>query len=228
VGLILTLARFKPHNLDIFMQETEVMKTLIACYSQQGHTHLLAESIAKGASEVRDAVVEVKRIPEILSHNEIERKGASEFQKIFSKIPICTLEDLAESDSIFLGAPTYLGNMCAQMQQFLSSLGRLWREDALVGKVGSAFTSSASQHGGQEAALLHVHATMFHLGMIVVGLPYTFKGQKRIDEITGGTPYGVTTISGQRGERKPSQNELEAARFQGRHVAKIGSKLCRK
>jgi len=118
--------------------------------------------------------------------------------------------------------------MCSEMQHFLNSLGKLWRDGTLVGKVGSAFTSSGSQHGGQEASLLSVHKTMLHLGMIVVGLPYTFKGQLRIDEITGGSPYGATTIAGQKGERMPSKNELEAAKFQGEHVASIAAKLARK
>jgi len=203
------------------------MNVLIAHYSMLGHTNRLAEAIMQGAKS-EGATVFLMRIPEILTEEDIKQKGVSEFQKSFKEIPICTQDSLIEADAIILGAPTYLGNMCAQMQYFLNSLGKLWRDGALVGKVGSAFTSSGSQHGGQEAALLSVHTTMLHLGMIVVGLPYTFQGQMRIDEITGGTPYGATTIAGQKGERMPSENELDAARFQGKHVASIAAKLGKK
>jgi NAD(P)H dehydrogenase (quinone) len=192
-----------------------------------GHTNRLAEAIMQGAKD-EGATVFLMRIPEILMQEDNKQRGASEFQKSLKEIPICTPDSLIEADAIILGAPTYLGNMCAQMQYFLNSLGKLWRDGALVGKVGSAFTSSGSQHGGQEAALLSVHTTMLHLGMIVVGLPYTFQGQLRIDEITGGTPYGATTIAGQKGERMPSENELAAARFQGKHVASIAAKLGKK
>ncbi len=201
------------------------MKTLIVHYTLFGHTHFLAEAIEKGAAEVEGGVVEMRRVPEILNWEEIERMGASQFQKSFINIPICSMEDLRSADAVFFGAPTCLGNMCLQMQQFLNSLGELWKDGSLVGKLGSAFTSSASQHGGQEAALISMHTAMLHLGMIIVGLPYTFKGQMRIDEITGSTFYGATTITGQHGERKPSENELAAARFQGKHVATIASKL---
>jgi NAD(P)H dehydrogenase (quinone) len=203
------------------------MNVLIAHYSMLGHTYRLAEAIMQGAKD-EGATVFLMRIPEILMQEDNKQRGASEFQKSLKEIPICTPDSLIEADAIILGAPTYLGNMCAQMQYFLNSLGKLWRDGALVGKVGSAFTSSGSQHGGQEAALLSVHTTMLHLGMIVVGLPYTFQGQLRIDEITGGTPYGATTIAGQKGERMPSENELAAARFQGKHVASIAAKLGKK
>jgi NAD(P)H dehydrogenase (quinone) len=203
------------------------MKALIVHYTLFGHTHFLAEAIEKGAAEVDGAVVEMRRVPETLSWEEIERKDAGRFQESFQKIPICSIEDLKSADVIFFGAPTYLGSMCAQMQQFLDSLGTLWKEGTLVGKVGSAFTASASQHGGQEMALIGIHVAMLHLGMLVVGLPYTFQGQMRIDEITGGSPYGSTTITGQNGERKPSQNELEAAYFQGKHATMIASKLAK-
>jgi NAD(P)H dehydrogenase (quinone) len=204
------------------------MKVLIAHYSLLGHTNRLAEAVMQGAKEIEGAEVKLMRVPEILAEEEIKRRGAGDFRKSFEKIPICSSDDVASADAIILGAPTYLGNMCAQMQHFLNSLGKLWRDDVLVGKVGSAFTSSGSQHGGQEAALLSVHTTMLHLGMVVAGLPYTYKGQLRIDEITGGTPYGATTIAGPKGERMPSENELAAARFQGKHVASIAARLGRK
>ena len=203
------------------------MKVLIVHYTLSGHTHFLAEEIEKGAQEVENAIVKMRRVPETLSIEEIERKGAGKFQKSFMTIPVCTMDDLREADAIFCGAPTYLGHMCSQMQQFLESAGVLWKERALVGKVGSAFTSSASQHGGPEIALLGIHVAMLHIGMITVGLPYSFQGQTRIDEITGVTPFGVATITGQRGERKPSKNELEAAHFQGEHVTRIASKLAK-
>ena len=204
------------------------MNILIVHYSLFGHTHFLAEAIEIGAREIENAVVEMRRVPEYLSLGEIERKGAGEFQKSFMTIPLCTMGDLRNADAIFFGAPTYLGCMCTQMQQFLESMSSLWMERALVGEVGSAFTSSASQHGGKEVALLSIHAAMLHLGMIVVGLPYTFQEQLRIDEINGVTPFGAATITGQKGERKPSEIELAAARFQGNHVAAIASKLTRR
>ena len=204
------------------------MKVLVAHYSLLGHTNRLAEAVMHGAKEINGAEVKLMRIPEILSEEERRRRGSGDFSKSFEIIPVCSQNDVAMADAIIIGAPTYLGNMCAQMQLFLNSLGKLWRDGTLVGKVGSAFTSSGSQHGGQEAALLSVHTTMLHMGMIVVGLPYTFHGQLRIDEITGGTPYGATTIAGQKGERMPSENELAAARFQGKHVASIAAKLEKK
>lgn len=204
------------------------MKVLIAHYSLLGHTNRLAQAVMQGAEEVEGAEVKLVRVPEIMAEEETGSVLSGEFRKYFKNLPICRPGDLSTADAIILGAPTYLGNMCAQMQYFLNSLGKLWRDGSLVGKVGSAFTSSASQHGGQEAALLSVHTTMLHLGLIVVGLPYTFQGQLRMDEITGGTPYGATTIAGQKGERMPSENELAAARFQGRHVAAIAAKLSQK
>jgi NAD(P)H dehydrogenase (quinone) len=201
------------------------MRVLIVHYTLYGHTHFLAEAIEQGVQEIKGAIVEMRRIPEVLSEVEMERKGDTEFQKSFMTIPLCTMDDLRRADAIILGAPTYVGGICTQMQQFLESASSLWSEGALIGKVGSAFTSAASQHGGQEVALLSIHASMLHLGMIAVGLPHTFWEQARIDEINGVTPFGAATITGQRGERKPSDTELAAARFQGRHVATIASKL---
>jgi NAD(P)H dehydrogenase (quinone) len=203
------------------------MKVLIVYYSVYGHIHRMAEAVAQGAKEVKGAEVEMRRVPETLPDEILKQIGALEAQKIFAHVPICTVEELASADAIIFGTPTRFGNMCGQMRQFLDATGPLWAKGALVGKVGSVFTSSGTQHGGQESTILSFHITLLHLGMIVVGLPYTFQGQSRIDEITGGSPYGASTIAGPKGERLPSENELAAARFQGKHVAMIASKLVR-
>jgi len=142
--------------------------------------------------------------------------------------PLCKVEELATADAVIFGTPTRFGNMCGQMRQFLDATGQLWAKGALVGKAGSVFVSSATQHGGQESTILSFHITLLHQGFVVVGLPYTFQGQSRNDEITGGSPYGASTIAGAQGERWPTENELAAARFQGKHVATIASKLSRK
>lgn len=201
------------------------MKILILFYSMYGHIYKMAEAVAKGVEEVENAKAILRRVPETLSEDVLNKMKASEAQKIFSHIPVCTLDELASADAVIFGTPTRFGNMCGQMRQFLDSTGQLWAQAALVGKVGSVFTSSNTQHGGQESTILSFYNTLLHHGMIIVGLPYTFQGQMRIDEITGGSPYGASTIAGPKGERMPSENELEAARFQGRHVAKIASKL---
>jgi NAD(P)H dehydrogenase (quinone) len=190
-----------------------------------GHVHRLAEAVAEGAKEIEGAEVEMRRVPETLSTEILVKMGASEAQKSFAHVPICTVDELASADAIIFGTPTRFGNMCGQMRQFLDATGQLWAKGKLVGKVGSVFTSSATQHGGQESTILSFHITLLHHGMIVVGLPYTFQGQMRIDEMTGGSPYGVSTIAGGQGERMPSENELAGARFQGKHVAMIASKV---
>lgn len=203
------------------------MKVLIVYYSVYGHIHRMAEAVAQGATEVKGAEVVMRRVPETLPDEILKQIGALEAQKAFSHVPICAVEELASADAIIFGTPTRFGNMCGQMRQFLDATGPLWAKGALVGKVGSVFTSSNTQHGGQESTILSFHFTLLHLGMVVVGLPYTFQGQSRIDEITGGSPYGASTIAGPKGERLPSENELAAARFQGKHVATIASKLTR-
>jgi NAD(P)H dehydrogenase (quinone) len=201
------------------------MKILIVYYSMYGHVLRLAEAVAEGAREVTGAEVELRRVPETLPEDVLKKMGALEPQKAFAHIPVCEVDELASADAIIFGTPTRFGNMCGQMRQFLDATGQLWAKGALVGKVGSVFTSSATQHGGQESTLLSFHITLLHQGMIVVGLPYSFQGQMRIDEITGGSPYGASTIAGGQGERMPSENELAAARFQGKHVATIAFKL---
>ena len=201
------------------------MKVLIVYYSMYGHIHKMAEAVAEGAGEVNGAVVEMRRVPETLPESVLGQMGALETQKQLAHVPVCSVEELSSADAIIFGTPTRFGNMCGQMRQFLDATGQLWAEGALVGKVGSVFASSATQHGGQESTILSFHITLLHQGMIVVGLPYAFQGQMRIDEITGGSPYGASTIAGGKGERMPSENELAAARFQGKHVATIAARL---
>jgi len=201
------------------------MKVLIPFYSLYGHVYKMAQAVAEGAAQVKGAKVELRRVPETLPNEVIEKMGAVEAQKALADIPVCTVDDLRDADAIIFGTPTRFGNMCGQMRQFLDATGSLWVSGALVGKVGSVFTSSNTQHGGQETTITSFHLTLFHLGMVVVGLPYAFQGQMRMDEITGGSPYGASTIAGAAGERQPSDNELDAARFQGKHVATIATKL---
>jgi NAD(P)H dehydrogenase (quinone) len=203
------------------------MKIYVVFYSMYGHVHKMAEAVAEGAKEVTGAVVVLRRVPETLPQEVLRKMGAVEAQKAFAHVPVCTVDELKEADAILFGTPTRFGNMCGQMRQFLDATGRLWTQGALVGKVGSVFASSNTQHGGQESTILSFHITLLHQGMILVGLPYAFEGQKRIDEITGGSPYGASTIAGAKGERTPSANELAAARFQGRHVASIAAKVAK-
>lgn len=201
------------------------MKLLVVFYSTYGHIYRMAEAVAEGAREVAGVEVVIKRVPETLSPEVLAKQGATEAQKVFAHVPVATVADLAEADAIVFGTPTRFGNMIGQMRQFLDATGGLWAKGALVGKVGSVFTSSATQHGGQESTILGFHVTLLHHGMVVVGLPYAFQGQTRMDELTGGSPYGASTIVGGSGERWPSANELDGARYQGRHVAQIAKKL---
>ena len=201
------------------------MKVLIVYYSTYGHVHTMAEAVAKGVREISGAEAVLRRVPETLPDDVLEKMGATDAQKAFAHVPNCTVDELTQADAVIFGTPTRFGNMCGQMRQFLDATGQLWAQGALVGKVGSVFTSTATQHGGQESTLLSFHITLLHHGFVVVGLPYAFQGQTRIDEITGGTPYGASTIAGGSGERMPSENELEGAQFQGKHVAQIASKL---
>lgn len=201
------------------------MNVLVVYYSLYGHIHRMAGAVADGARSVSGSEVRLCRVPETLPPEVIEQMGAVEAQKAMADVPLCTVDDLTGADAIIFGSPTRFGNMCGQMKQFLDATGGLWAQGALVGKVGSVFTSSATQHGGQESTILSFHIPLLHHGMVIVGLPYSFQGQMGIDEITGGSPYGASTIAGGKGERMPSENELEGARFQGRHVASIAAKL---
>ncbi len=195
-------------------------KILVLYYSSYGHIEAMSQAVAEGARST-GAQVEVKRVPELVPE---EVAKASHF-KLDQKAPICSVEELPEYDAIILGVPTRFGNMPAQMKNFLDQTGGLWFTGKLVGKVGSVFTSTATQHGGQESTILSTHTVLLHHGMVLVGLPYAWAGQMRIDEMSGGSPYGASTIAGGDGSRQPSANELDGAHFQGAHVAKIAAKL---
>ena len=201
------------------------MKIKIVFYSMYGHTYRMAEAVAEGAQEVQGAEVQMLQVPELVPDDILARSGAKQARSIFVHIPIAKPEDLADADAVIFGTPTRFGNMCAQMRNFLDQTGLLWAQNALVGKVGSVFTSTGLQHGGQETTITSFHTTLLHLGMIIVGVPYSEKRQMAMDEITGGSPYGASTIAGPDRSRVPSENELEIARFQGRHVATITSRL---
>jgi NAD(P)H dehydrogenase (quinone) len=195
-------------------------KVLVLYYSSYGHIEKMASAVAEGAREAgADAVV--KRVPELVPE-EVARKSGF---KLDQSAPIASADELADYDAIVIGTPTRFGNMAAQMKNFLDQTGGLWAQGKLIGKVGSVFTSSATQHGGQESTILATQIVLLHQGMVVVGLPYSFQGQMGLAEITGGSPYGASTIAGGDGSRQPSDNELAGARYQGRHVAGIAAKL---
>lgn len=200
-------------------------KIAIIQYSMYGHICKMAEAVAAGVREVPGCEATIRRVPETLPDDVLAKMGALEAQKGMAHLPVATVEDLAEADAVIFGTPTRFGNMCGQMRQFLDATGGLWMKGTLVGKPGSVFCSSATQHGGQESTLLNFHTTLLHHGMVVIGLPYSFAGQMGFSEVTGGSPYGASTITGGQGERMPSENELAGARFQGAHVARIALKL---
>ena len=196
----------------------------IIFYSMYGHIYKMTEAVAAGASEVNDVNVEVFRVPELIPDEILEKSGAKAAQKIYEHIPIIKVDHIAKGDAFIFGTPTRFGNMCSQMRNFLDQLGGLWLKNSFVGKIGSVYTSTGTQHGGQETTITSFHSTLFHLGMIVVGVPYSEKGLVNMDEITGGTPYGASTLAGD-GKRMPSENELMIARHQGKHVAEIARAL---
>ncbi|MEC5396478.1 NAD(P)H:quinone oxidoreductase [Uliginosibacterium sp. H1] len=196
-------------------------KILVLYYSAYGHIETMAKAIAEGAAKVADTEVTIKRVPELVSDEVAGKAG----MKVNQDAPFATPNELADYDAVIFGSPTRFGNMAAQMRNFLDQTGGLWAKGALIGKVGSVFTSSATQHGGQESTILSFHTTLLHQGMIIVGLPYSFAGQMGVDELTGCSPYGASTIAGGDGSRQPSANELAGARFQGEHVAGITRKL---
>jgi NAD(P)H dehydrogenase (quinone) len=201
------------------------MNVLIVYYSMYGHIKAMAQAAAEGVAQVPGAAAVIRRVPETLPEEVLAKMGALDAQKAQASVPVCTVDELAQADAIIFGTPTRFGNMCGQMRQFLDSTGGLWQQGALVGKVGSVFVSSATQHGGQESTILTFHVTLLHQGMVVVGLPYAFGQQMGVDEIKGCSPYGASTIAGGDGARQPSETELAGARWQGRHVAQIAMKL---
>ncbi|MPR11821.1 NAD(P)H:quinone oxidoreductase [Microvirga tunisiensis] len=198
-------------------------KVLVLYYSSWGHIEQMAYAAAEGARETGAEVV-VKRVPELVP---TEVAQAAHY-KTDQKAPIATVEELPEYDAIIIGTPTRYGTMTAQMKNFLDQTGGLWAQGKLIGKVGSVFTSTATQHGGQEATILTTLPVLLHHGMVVVGLPYSFQGQMGVDQIRGGSPYGASTIAAGDGSRQPSEIDLDGARFQGRHVAQIAAKLAAK
>src|SRR6516165_5271129 len=200
-----------------------MVNILVLYYSGYGHIERMAEAIAAGARSVASAEVTMKRVPELMPE-EVARKAG---MKLDQEAPIATVDELAHYDAIIFGTPTRFGNMCAQMRNFLDQTGGLWVKGSLVGKVASVFASTGTQHGGQETTITSFHTTLLHQGMIIVGVPYSCQGLVNMAEITGGTPYGATTLAGSDGSREPSENELSIARFQGKHVAEIASKLLR-
>lgn len=195
-------------------------KVLVLYYSSYGHIETMANAVAEGARSA-GASVDIKRVPELVSD---EVAKASHY-KLDQAAPIAKIDDLGNYDAIIIGVGTRFGRMASQMSNFLDQAGGLWVKGTLNGKVGGAFTSTATQHGGQEATLFSIIANLLHFGLITVGLPYSFQGQMRLDEVTGGSPYGASTIAGGDGSRQPSQNELDGARFQGKHIAEIANKL---
>src|SRR3954470_12778653 len=195
-------------------------KVLVLYYSSYGHMEQMANAAAEGAREAGAEVV-VKRVPE-LAPEEVARKSGF---KLDQPAPVATVNELPDYDAIILGIPTRYGRMSSQMANFLDQTGGIWARGALNGKVGGVMSSTATQHGGQETTLFSGIANLLHLGLVIVGLPYSYQGQMTLDEITGGSPYGATTIAGGKGERQPSRNELDGARFPGRHVAQVAAKL---
>ncbi len=196
-------------------------RVLVLYYSMYGHIEKMAEAVAEGAGTVEGVEVVVKRVPETIAEDKARAMGV----KLDQKAPIATTDELPSYDAIIFGTPTRFGNMTAQMRSFLDHTGKLWADGALIGKLASVFTSSNTQHGGQETTIISFHSTLLHHGMIISGVPYSCKGLSMMTEISGGSPYGASTLAGADGKRAPSDNELEVARFQGRHVAQIAKRL---
>jgi NAD(P)H dehydrogenase (quinone) len=201
------------------------MQVMMSYYSLDGHVHKMAQSVAQGVALVAGAEAGLRRVPETLAGDVIEKMGAAATLALQQEVPVCTVEELAEADAVIFGTPTRFGNMCGQMKQFLDATGSLWQKGALVGKAAGVFTSSNTQHGGQESTILSFHIVLLHQGMVVVGLPYAFPGLMETGEMSGGSPYGASTIAGNDGSRTPSDNELNGARYQGEHIARIAAKL---
>jgi NAD(P)H dehydrogenase (quinone) len=203
------------------LKGTPMARVLVLYYSSWGHVETMANAVAEGAASVDGVEAVVKRVPELVPAD----TAAAFYYKTEQGAPIADPNELADYDAIIIGTPTRFGNMAAQMRNFLDQTGGLWAKGALIGKLGGAFVSTASQHGGQETTLTSIHTTLLHHGMIIVGLPYSFAGNTIMTEISGGTPYGASTLAAGDGSRQPSANELDGARFQGKHTAEIAQKL---
>jgi NAD(P)H:quinone oxidoreductase type IV len=201
-------------------------KVQVIFYSMYGHIYKMAEAVVAGAREA-EAQVQLYQVAELAPDETLERMGAKAARQAFAHVPLAKPEQMAEADAIIFGTPTRFGNMCAQMRNFLDQTGPLWLKGALVGKVGSVFTSTGTQHGGQETTITSFHSTLLHQGMVIVGVPYTESGLLYMGDISGGTPYGASTLAAADGSRQPSENELKIARFQGKHVSEIAAKLAR-
>ena len=204
------------------------MKVQVVFYSMYGHVYRMAEAVAAGARQVPGAEVAMYQVPELIPEDALAKSGAKKAREAFAHIPVAQVEKLPEADAIIFGTPTRFGNMCAQMRNFMDRTTQLWLAGSLIGKAGSVFASTASQHGGQETTITSFHSTLLHLGMVIVGVPYSESRLLNMKEITGGTPYGATTLADADGSRLPSDNELAIAQFQGRHVAQVAAKLARK
>jgi len=200
-------------------------KVQVVFYSMYGHIYQMAEAVAEGAREVTGVDVDIYQVPELVPPEALQRTGAAEIRAKFAHIPMAQVEKLTEADAIIFGTPTRFGNMCAQMRNFLDQCGGIWSQGKLNGKIGSVFVSTGSQHGGQETTVTSFVNNLFHFGMLIVGVPYSAPGLMNTQTMSGGTPYGASTIAGTDGKRQPSEDELAIARFQGKHVAELAKRL---
>ena len=204
---------------------TDKVRIQIVFYSMYGHVYRMAEAVSEGARSVPGTDVKILQVPELVPPEILKQSGADTARKAFAHIPTAKVDDLADADAIIFGTPTRYGNMCAQMRNFMDQTGGLWMKGSLVGKPAGVFTSTATQHGGQETTITSFHTTLLHLGMVIVGVPYSEQRLMNLSEISGGSPYGASTLAGLDGSRMPSENELAIARFQGKHIAEIAKKL---
>jgi len=203
------------------------VKVQVIFYSMYGHVYKMAEAVAEGTRQVSGVEVSLYQVPELMSDDILEKYGAKAAKAAFAKVPVAKVDQLSDAHAVIFGTPTRFGNMAAQMRNFLDQTGPLWLKGALIGKIGSVFASTGTQHGGQETTITSFHTTLLHHGMVIVGVPYSESGLTHMGDISGGTPYGATTLAGPDGSRQPSANELQIARYQGKHVAEIASKLFR-
>src|SRR6516164_6714677 len=201
------------------------IKVQVIFYSMYGHVYRMAEAVVEGVKQVPGAEVSLYQVPDLIPDDILEKYGAKPARASFAKVPVASVDKLPEAQAILFGTPTRFGNMAAQMRNFLDQTGQLWAKGALIGKVASVFASTATQHGGQETTITSFHSTLLHHGMVIVGVPYTCAGLTNMEAISGGSPYGATTLAATNGARQPSQNELDVARFQGKHVAEIAGRM---